>query len=262
MLGALVSATFPDESVTPSPPGAPLPSGPPAESRVRALVRHPERSAALLAVLIGFASVLSAVVAWRASLASIDASRYESLAVQQQARREQIERELQSVVQQDLRFVTQFQEHALAARELQAQAEELRETDPTAADILDVEAQSQLALARSLKPFFVGATGVALADDGTVPYDAEFVLTNLREGNNEWRELNTTTPRTRNLAQRADEKTLSLIGVAALIVAALFFLTVAQVTRSRQRVRQVFFVAGGLLVVAGSLGFAMVELIT
>jgi hypothetical protein len=264
MLAPLVFSTLPDEDVF-----APLPAPeelaqaqPPRESRLRTFIRHPERSAALLALLIGFASVFSAVVAWRASLASIDASRYESLAVQQQARREQIERELESTVQQDLRFVTQFQEHALAARQLQEQADALRASDPDAADILDIEAQSRLALARSMKPFFLGATGVALDENtDTVPYDADFVLTNLRESNVEWRELANATPRSIALGQRADEKSLGLIGVGALIVAALFFLTVAQVSVTRPRVRQIFFVAGAVLVAFGSLAFVIVELV-
>ena len=257
-----MSAAFQDDTVPPSIPPPDEPSlEPRGESRVAAALHRPERSAALLALLIGFASVFSAVVAWRASIASIDASRYESLAVQQQARREQIERELESTVQQDLRFVIQFQEHSLAARQLQTQADAIRESDPTAADILDIEAQSQLSLARALKPFFLGATGVALDESGQVPYEADFVLTNLRESNVEWRELQTTTPRTIELGQRSDEKSLALIGVAALIVAALFFLTVAQVSRTRPRVRQVFFVAGGLLVAAGALAFAVVEVV-
>ena len=93
--------------------------------RVRAFFRQPRVSAAILAILIGYASILSAVVAWRASLASIDASRYESLHVQQQARQQQIERDLEGLIAQDLRFVNVFQEHALAARELRSQADEL-----------------------------------------------------------------------------------------------------------------------------------------
>ena len=80
------------------------------------MVDHPQAFSVALAVLIGFASVFSAVVAWRASLASIDASRYDSLAVQQTARRGQIERELEGLIAQDLRFVNVYQEHALAAR--------------------------------------------------------------------------------------------------------------------------------------------------
>lgn len=214
----------------------------------------------VLALLIGFASVFSAVIAWRASTASIDASRYESLAVQQQARREQIERELEGIVHQDLRFATEFQERSLAAQQLQAQADALRETDPDAADILDVEAQSQLALARAMRPFFLGLSGITLDETtNTVYYPVDFVLGHLRQGNVEWRELELAAPRSTALAQRADDKSLGLIGVGALIVAALFFLTVAQVTSKRERVRQVFFVAGALLVVVGSFAFAVVE---
>ena len=236
------------------------PSPPSRTTRLGGLLTHPERSAALLAILIGFASVFSAVVAWRASLASIDASRLESLAVQQQARSQQIEREIGGTVDQDLRFLNAFQEHALAARELQAQAEVVRESDATAADILDLEAQARLALARATLPFFLGASGIQLAEDGSVPYDTAFVLRNLEAGNGELRELRTQP--TVELAQRADVRSLNLIGVAALSIAALFFLTIAQVSRTRIRVRQAFFVLGGLTVFAGTLGYVFVEVFT
>jgi hypothetical protein len=249
MLAVVVPAAFPAD---------PVPK-PPRPSRVRVLVRHPERSAALLAVLIGFASVFSAVLAWRASLASIDASRYQSLAVQQQARREQIERELEATVQQDLRFVTDFQQHSLAARELQTQADSIRATDATAADALDLQAQSELALARAMKPFFTGAGGITLDDNGTVPYDRAFVLRNLSESNPELRELRTSNVTA--LSNQANSKSIDLIAVAAIVVAALFFLTVAQVSRTRMRIRQAFFVAGGLMVVVGVLGFIGVEVL-
>jgi hypothetical protein len=201
--------------------------------------------------------VFTAVLAWRASLASIDSSRYESLAVQQLARQNQIERELEGLVAQDLRFVNIYQEHALAARELRAQAESLRTSDPAAADILDLEAHARQDLARGIIPLFRGGGGVTLAADGTVVYDVAYVMANLRDNHVEYGEL--LTQRTPQLAQRADSRSLGLIGVAAIVVAALFFLTVAQVTRATGRVRQVFFVGGGLLVVFGVAGFAIVE---
>jgi hypothetical protein len=222
-------------------------------------MRHPQRSAGLLAVLIGFASVFSAVVAWRASLASIDASRYESLAVQQTAREGQIERELEGLIAQDLRFVNVYQEHALAARELQTQADSLRASDPDSADVLDLQAQAARDLARAVTPFFLGASGVSLSDDGTVAYDTAYVLRNLEEGDQELRELRT--QHTQELAQRADARSLALIGVAALVVAALFFLTIAQVSRARARLRQTFFMAGAILVLVGTIGFVLVELL-
>ncbi len=212
---------------------------------------------ALLAILIGFASVFSAVIAWRASLASIDASRYQSLAVQQQARQEQIERELEGVVEQDQRFRAEFQEHALAARDLQTQADTVRATDSAAADALDVQAQSEAALARALKPFFMGAGGIALDQDGTVPYDEAYVLQNLQEGDPELRELRTSN--VSSLADQADAKTVNLVAVGAVVVGALFFLTIAQVSRRRTRVRQAFFVGGGAMVLIGTTLFVLVE---
>lgn len=249
MLAAVDSAAFHDEHVT----------SPRASSRAGALMRHPERSAALLAILIGFASVFSAVIAWRASLASIDASRYQSLAVQQQARQEQIERELEGTVEQDQRFIGDYQAHALAARELESQADAVRATNASGADALDVQAQSEAALARALKPFFLGAGGVALDENGTVPYDKDFVLRNLEATDPELRELRTSNVAT--LADEADAKSIDLVGVAAIIICALFFLTVAQVAKSRVKVRQAFFVAGGLLVVVGTVLFVFVEVV-
>ena len=251
------TATTPATSQTTRSPATPPSSTPP--SRVRRAVEHPEALSVALAILIGFASVFSAVVAWRASLASIDASRYQSLAVQQTARRGQIEREVEGLIAQDLRFVNVYQEHALAARELTAQAETLRESDPESADVLDLEAQARLDLARTVKPFFLAASSVSLNDDGTVVYDTAYVLRNLAEANVELRELQT--QRTAELADRADARSVSLVGVAAFVVAALFFLTIAQVSRARRGIRQAFFGAGALLVVVGAVGFVLVELL-
>ena len=250
MLRAVDSAAYHNPSVA-------EPPRPARPSRLGAIARHPERSAALLAVLIGFASVFSAIIAWQASLASIDASRYESLAVQQQARQDQIEREIEGTVEQDQRFVAEYQEHALAARQIQSQADSVRATDSAAADALDVQAQSESAQARALAPFFLGASGITLDEDGTVPYDKDFVQRNLEDADPELRDL-----RTSNVAEQAksaDDKSIQLVGVAAVIIAALFFLTVAQVSRTRLRVRQAFFVAGGLMVVVGTLLFVLVE---
>jgi len=246
---AVDSVTFPDETISP----------PPRESRLATVVRESGRSALMLALLIGYASIFSAVIAWQASLASIDASRYQSLAVQQQARREQIERELEAIVDQDRRFVAQFQEHALAARALQSQADALRASDPDAADLLDLDAHSRLAMARAMQPFFMGASGIALDESGIVPYDSAYVLRNLSEGDAELRELRTSN--SAQLADRADEKTVELVAVGALVVASLFFLTIAQVSRTRQRLRSFFFATGGLLVLAGTLMFVFVEIV-
>ena len=67
---------------------------------------------------------------------------------------------------------------------------------------------------------------------------------------------------TAQLAAKADARSLGFIGVAAIIVAALLFLTIAQVIRTRGRVGQAFFAAGGLLVVFGTVGFVIVELVS
>src|SRR5262245_44158482 len=206
----------------PPPPTAPPPPPPPPPvmgsagagsagsagssrgARVRTVAQHPNARVIALAVLIGFASILSSVVAWQASLSSIQASRYGSLAAQQRTRTQQIEADLRGLIDQDLRFVNLYQEHSLAARELKSQADELRATDPNSADELDVESQARSDLARALKPFFLAAGNIQINDEGTVDYDVDFVLTNLEQGNVELRELRTAN--TKALADQADAK--------------------------------------------------------
>ena len=85
------------------------------------------------------------------------------------------------------------------------------------------------------------------------------MLRNLQDSNLELRDL--TTSNVSDLAGRADTKSIHLVAVAAVIIAALFFLTVAQVSRTRPHIRQAFFVAGGLLVLVGTLLFLFVELV-
>jgi hypothetical protein len=239
-------------SVTPSEQGLPQRGRSAGRSRLALL-------GVTIALLIGLASVLSAVVAWRASLSAIEAGRYESLAVQQQARREQLERELEGVVAQDMRLVTSYREHAAAARELQRQADEVRADEPDLADELDMEAAGRRSLARSLQPFFIGQLGVALDDEGNVNYDPERVLGLLRDAELELRELRPT--ETLERANIADRRTLGLIGVAALFVAALLFLTVAQVVERRRPVRLAFTLLGGGLVAVGTLAFVVTEVL-
>jgi hypothetical protein len=210
-----------------------------------------------LALLIGYTSILSAVVAWRASLSSIDAGRFQSLAVQEQARREQLERQSEGVISQDVRLITEYREHALAARELQEQADEVRAEFPELADDLDLEAHGRLALARAMQPFVLGQAGIALNEDGTVNYDEERILRLLREGDTELRELRP--EETLERANVADRHTLTLVGLAALLVGALLFLTVAQVTRRRGGLRLAALAIGAALVMVGTLGFVAIE---
>jgi len=227
---------------------------------MRTVARNPNTRVIALAALIAFASILSAVVAWQASLASIQASRYGSLAAQQLTRKQQIEAELRGLIDQDLRFVNLYQEHILAARELKTQADNLRATDATAADELDLESQAQADLARVLRPFFLAAGDLQFRADGTVDYNVDFVLTNLEQGNLELRELRTSN--TKAVADQADARAVSLSLVAALVVAALFFLTIAQVARTRARTQRVFVGVGGLLVLIGTVSFLFVAFFT
>ena len=97
---------------------------------------------------------------------------------------------------------------------------------------------------------FVGQAGVYLYDDGTVAYEEERILRLLREGEQELRELRP--QETLALANTADTRTLTLVALAAVLVAAPLFLTVAQVVERRSSVRLGFMIAGSVLVAIGS----------
>ena len=245
----------PRDEQTLAPPSGPPPSGPPTR---RGPGQRLDWLAVGLAGLIAFTSIMSAVVAWRASVAAIDASRLSSLVVQQGARRQQIERQIEGMVAQDRRFAGAYLEHALAARELTRQAEELRATDSAGADALDLLAHGQRALARSLAPFF-NAGGISLTEDGSVDYDEQYVIDFLRDANPELRALDPEA--TLEAADRADQRTTALIGVAAVLVAALLLLTIGQVIRRRRNLRSGFAAGGSLLAGTATLGLLVVEFV-
>jgi hypothetical protein len=168
---------------------------------------------------------------------------------------EQERASIEGLVANDQRLFARYQEHILAWRLLEKQAKAERGKDQELADALAAEAQGELALARSLRGFFQGATPDFGDDEGVVAYDRDFVLANL-EANNQF--LPVLDPQA--TFQRADEehdRTIRLVGVFTLIVVALFFLTIAQFAGAA--IRGLFAVAGVAVGVVGLIAFALVE---
>ncbi|MDQ3880495.1 MAG: hypothetical protein M3295_05440, partial [Chloroflexota bacterium] len=124
-----------------------------AAGTLRRLV-DPRRLDIAIPILIAVASLIGAVVTWRASLAANDGSGLDAQARREVAEEQQIRVQLGAIVANDRRLLASYQEHVLAARRLFAEAETLGDDDPDAAAERTLEAQSRLNLARSLRPLF------------------------------------------------------------------------------------------------------------
>ena len=166
-------------------------------------------------------SILAATMAWRASVESERSANTDELARQDIVQRQQLLASQSQAVNQDLRVFGRFEERSLLARELDRDAKAGGGPD------LAREAQEQRAQADSLRQFF-RASQPTDNDDGTVAYDPEFARKILASDP----ELEVLRPEAlREEARVANIKSVRLTGLAALFVAGLFFLTLAEVTR-------------------------------
>ena len=153
-------------------PRASAPSAAARRSRLRALLRHPRA----LGRAAGAADRLRVGLLGGRRLARI-ARLDRRLALREPgcpaagAARSRSSASSRALVDQDLRFVNVFQEHALAARELQTQADALARHRCRRGRSLDLRGQSELALARAVTPFFLGAGGHRARRGRHGPYD-------------------------------------------------------------------------------------------
>lgn len=212
------------------------------------------RMAVWMAVVITVVSILIAIVAWRSTEADSVASDLDSAAIQQLARQQEERGHLEGIVAQDLWLFPRYQEHALAAARLTAEADRLRTSDPPLAARLDVEAQGHAVLARSLLPFFQGGTP-AIDPDGRSDYDREYVLRNLEAGSLALQDLRPDEALV--AARQAHAKAAALVGLVIFFAACLLVVSIGQVSRSD--LRGWLAAAGTLGAVAGSVLLVLVE---
>lgn len=177
-------------------------------------------------------SILSATMAWRASIWSEVSSNTDELTRQDVIEQQQILGEQAERVTQDLRVFARFEEHSLLAEELERDA---RSAGGDVARELRVRAQGEQREADSLRAFFVASQPVAREDSELfanyplVFYDPADTRRSLAAGSSD---LETLRPdELRAQARAAHVTAVRLTGLAALFVAALFFLTLAEVTR-------------------------------
>ena len=200
------------------------------------------------------AAVLGAVIAWRGSVVSSEAGDAYDHGIEELIQREQAEAQNESKLLHDLGMHAQYQEHVRAWRVLDQQSDEVRPENAALADDLARQAQERLALARALQPYFLAAAPDLGDDAGEVAYDREFVRRYLRSVTPELRELKP--DETFAAGRRLNDRVVRLVGLVLLSVIALFFLTLAELTRGQLRV--LLAVLGGVVLVGAGGLFAFV----
>lgn len=206
---------------------------------------HARPSIALGIVLV---ATLGALMSYRAAIAEQESARSEHLAAQQEIQRESALSTDNQLVDQDLRVFGRLQEHLLLARELRRQA---ANTGGAQGRSLDVQAQQEVALARAEQTFLQGAGLNATGDLPT--YGARLARQQAIASDQDLERL---VPR--ELAADAKKihlRSVRMIGLAAMFIVALFFLTLAEanVGGLRRGFVVVGLVVGAVAVVGGGL---------
>jgi hypothetical protein len=196
-------------------------------------------------VLIAAVSILSSVISWRAALASNTAAGLEHQATRELLELAQRESELDRRVEQDIRILPRYEEHVRAWR-LARRSRDAREEE---------RARNELAVARALRPFFLGVgQSLGFGDaEGNVAYVRPFVIEQLHRLDQPLNELQSSASRPR--ADEADERALALVGTAALAIASLLLLTIARFTH---RAVRTWSAGVGALVAAAALTLLVV----
>jgi len=224
---------------------SPAPAKPPRTDRFRAVV----------GVLIAIVSSLGAVVIWRASVESSNASDLTQQGTQQLILQQQTRGGIEAGVARDARLFIEFQEHVMNWRQLLAQADQQEPSDPTLAADLRSQARSELSQARNLRPLMQNFDRPSFGNQrGIVQFDPGQLVRALSDANLELTGLRPDL--TFADANDAHNRALQLVGIAVLFAASLLFLTFAQV--ARRGARGVFAVAGVVVMVAASALFAVV----
>lgn len=210
----------------------------------------------LIAVVIAIVAAGAAFTGWRAAMAADTAADLDQQATQLLMRRQQVVADVRGQVLQDLRLFTRYRIHVKRSVLIERAARRSRPRDPALAEALDLEARRAFELARALRAnFFYIAPGYGNRN-GEVAVDADRELDRALHLSPELADLRPRLTRSRVSVLRS--KATDLAGATTLLVAALFFLTVAELTR-RDVVRNIFAVSGLATVVAGAVLYLLVE---
>ena len=194
-------------------------------------------------------ATLGSLMSYRAAVAEQESARSEHLAAQQEIQRESALSTDNQLVDQDLRVFGRLQEHLLLARELRRQAGTAHGAE---AHALEVQAQQEVALARAEQTFLQGA---GLDATGDVPrYAARLARQQAIASDQDLERL--VPHELAEDAKRVHLRSVKMIGLAAMFIVALFFLTLAEANVGG--LRRGFVVVGGVVGVIAIVGGGLV----
>jgi hypothetical protein len=213
----------------------------------------PSRFPTAVAFLIALVSIIAAVVAWRAAEAGHEAAVLDRQAVQYLIQERADAAEISAEIDHDLRLDGSFVAHARAWSILRRRADRLaRSGQMVNAQKADLRAQLEGELARSLQPFFF----LEKLDTVDPIYDPKFARDIAFAADDYLRSPRSSA--TREAAGRAHDRSLSLVLIEALVLASLFFLTLARFTR--RRYSYALALLGSLVVGAGVVLWLLADL--
>ena len=242
--------------VEPAPPPAASTAPPPAATGSGKGSKGPtSRYRLIVALLIVVASLAGAGVAWSASVSSTRASDLDQLSQQQFLEQQQILTSGRADIAEELRRVGTYQQQLQAEQFFDQQSKALAAKYPSLAAQLAAEAQGQASLARNTQALFFAAAP-QVSSNGTVSYDRTQALNNLISQYVIYQQLHP--EQIQAAAAKEHTKSGRIVGVGIILVAALFFLTLAQVAKSRTR--HAFLVAGTAVLIVGLVLWVVVAL--
>ena len=222
--------------------------GPPPARRTAEGARGTDVFQRVVVGLIAVVSVGGAMVAWRASVFASSAETQDQHSIQQLVQKQEILAVNEGAVAEDERLFGIYQELWASQARLSRQSAAVRATDPELSAALASRASEDRALLRAMPAFFNVQNPDGPDSRGRVTYDRRRALAGLNESApSSLADLHP--KRLRHQADALHTKTVHLIGAGALLVVALFFLTLAEILRSVVRV-----VFAGFGVVSATLG--------
>lgn len=244
----------PPPAWTPAPQNAPVWANtpPPLAPARTAFWRTDAGLTTIIAAAITLVSILVAVAAWRGSSAVGRASDLDGSYIQQVAMRQQELETITGYVELDTRLLPRYQEHVLAAAQLQAAADKLP-AGSADRQLLEVRAQGERAIARVMRPFFIALPAVDA--QGIATYDRESILRALEDQDTRLADL-----QPEQIAADAaltHDQANGFVVVGVILAVGLVLLTIAQVLRGRRRIP--FAVSGAVAGLAGGIGLVLVE---
>jgi hypothetical protein len=197
-------------------------------------------------------SLASGVATWRASDLAARADSLQRLATQELALRHQLRSGVGASVDQDLRVFGAYEQRYDAAVRLQRNAASVEATNPRLARRLTRQAQHERSVAEEALRY--ERSQVGFDEDGLATFDVGTAI-RTREGESADLAALRRSP-TAALAAKAQDKSTNLIGIALLLAASLFFLTIAQLTSNA--ISRTFGIAGALIVAFAVAAYVLV----